>query len=252
MDLGLSGRRALVLGGSSGIGRATAALLVAEGARVCIAARDAARLAEAAAETGAEPLVCDARDPASVAALAARFDRCDVLVSAFGGSHRSAFEALSDDDWLANYELNLLGTVRVLRAFADLLAASSPSRVVLLGAASGRQPTEHQAVSNVHKAGLHALTKTLANEWAPRGVSVNCVAPGRAFTPLWQNRARAMSAAEGISEEAVLARAASDIPTRRFASAEEVARLVVFLASQAAAYVTGQTVLADGGLVRGV
>lgn len=253
MDLGLSGRRALVLGGSSGIGLAAAAMLVADGAEVTIAARDQAKLDKAAAETGARALRCDVADPAQVAALAAGYaDGLGLLISAFGGSHRSPFLKLTDADWLASYEFNLLGTIRALRAFHPALARDGAGRVVLLGAVSGRQPTADQAVSNVHKAGLHALTKTLSTEWAADGIGVNCVGPGRAFTPLWQRRAADRAAAEGRTIEAVKAEVAADIPMRRFGSAEEVARMVVFLASPAAAYVTGQTIMVDGGLMRAV
>ncbi len=268
MDLGLSGKTALVLGGSSGIGLASASLLASEGARVTIASRNPQRLAEAAkaiqAGTGrrVETISCDAGDAAQVRAL---FDRyatmpLHVLVSAFGGSFRSAFEGLSDAQWLANYELNLLGTVRCVRAalpalrraFDPARPSGAQARIVLLGAASARQPTEHQVASNVHKAGVLALTKALANELAPEGIAVNCVNPGRAFTPLWANRAKQMAAVEGIAEQAVVDRVSKDIPLRRFGTAEEVARMVVFLASEAASYVTGQSVLVDGGLARGV
>lgn len=268
MDLGFRGKAALVLGGSSGIGRASAAILLREGAQVTIASRSAEKLAEAAAAlrgstgTAPETVVCDAGNPAQVAALFARFERrpLHVLVSAFGGSFRSSFEALTDAQWLANYELNLLGTVRCVRAALPALRrAADPARpsgaqarVVLLGAASARQPTEHQVVSNVHKAGLLALTRTLANELAAEGIGVNCVCPGRAFTPLWANRAKQMAAVEGVPEQTVIDRVARDIPLRRFGTAEEVARVVAFLASEAASYMTGQSVLVDGGLARGV
>ena len=260
MDLGMRGRRALVIGGTSGIGFATAALLLREGAAVTVAGRDAGRLEAAAArlwdEAGGAPetAVCDQGDPASVAALAARFAEAPVhaLVLAAGGSRRSAFEDLSDEAWMENYDFNILGTVRALRALLPALRRAGDARVVLLGAVSARQPTAQQVVSNVHKAGVLALAKTLALELAPDGIAVNSVSPGRALTALWRARAAQMARDEGMTEAAVLARAAADIPVGRLGTAEEVAAMVAFLAAPVASYVTGQGVAVDGGLQRGV
>jgi 3-oxoacyl-[acyl-carrier protein] reductase len=256
MDLRIRDDLALVVGASDGIGLATAKALAEEGARVTIVSRDAVVLEKAAAGIGAAHHAADATDAAAVEALAqawdAAQDRLDILVVAVGGSHRSPFEKLTDEDWRRNWEFNILATVRVVRAFLPALRRSRGARVVLFGAASSRMPYPEQIVSNVHKAGHLALVKTLAAELVPEGIRVNAVLPGRTVTRLWRRRAEQMAKDEGTTPDAILARFAADIPIGRFGTAEEVADVAAFLASPRSGYVVGQSVAADGGIARGL
>ena len=256
MDLRIKDDLALVVGASDGIGLATAKALAEEGARVTIVSRDAAAVAQAAARIGAAHMAADATDAAAVDALARNWDaaheRLDILVVAVGGSHRSPFEALTDEDWRRNWEFNILSTVRVVRAFLPALRRGGGARVVLFGAASSRMPYPEQIVSNVHKAGHLALVKTLAAELIGEGIRVNAVLPGRTVTRLWRRRAAEMAQRDGTTEQEVLARFAEDIPLGRFGTAEEVADVAAFLASPRSAYVVGQSVAADGGIARGL
>jgi 3-oxoacyl-[acyl-carrier protein] reductase len=262
MDLGFGGRRVLVVGASAGIGFATAEALAAEGAEVVMASRDAAGIAAAAdriaAATGRRPATAVAditREGAAEALLAeaaARWGALDALVDAVGGSIRSGFEALSDADWIGNYTFNVLSAVRVVRAALPLLRKGQAPSVVLLGAAASRMPYPNQIVSNVHKAGLLGLTKTLAGEYAAEGIRVNCVAPGRTLTRLWTDRAHKLAAERGVAFDEVIAEFAHEIPLGRFGNPEEIAAMVVWLSSPRASYVTGQTVNVDGGIARGL
>ncbi len=262
MNLELHDDRILVVGASEGIGYATARALSREGAQVTLAARRPQAVAQAADRLARElgtsvgHETVDVTDAASVAALAARWQAgapaLDALVIATGGSHRAGFDDLDDAAWLANYELNVLGGVRVLRAFLPLLRQGRAPRVLFFGGAAAKMPYPHQVVSNVHKAGLLALTKTLAAELAPDGIRVNAICPGRTRTRLWLDRAQAMAVQEGISAEAVIERFSADILAGRFAQAEEIADVATFLLSPRAAYIVGQSINVDGGIARGL
>jgi 3-oxoacyl-[acyl-carrier protein] reductase len=262
MDLGIAGENALVVGASEGIGYECARGLLEEGADVRICSRNAAKLEAAAralhADTGRlvpwfAADVTVARDVEALSAwLGEAWPHLDILVTAVGGSRRALFEELDDAAWLANYEFNVLGAVRVIRAALPLMKAGEAARIVVLGAAGARMPYPHQVVSNVHKAGLIALVKTLGAEFQQYNIRVNSVSPGRTLTSLWATRAEELSRARGVTPAQVIREFSHEIPMGRFGRPDEIAAMVVFLASHKASYVNCQSILVDGGIARGL
>lgn len=257
MDLGLQGRVAIVGGGSKGIGRAVAALLAAEGARVVIAARGAEALDAAAREiraaTGADVLAvaCDMARDTDIDALVRRtvdaYGAIDVIVNNAGGPPPGRFEQHDDTAWQHAFATNLMSVVRLVRASLPYLKASGQARVINITSTAVKEPIDGLILSNSIRLGTTGLAKTLSRELGPDGITVNNVGPGLTMTARIRPVIEAQANAEGRAFEDVAADRARRIPVGRLASPEDIAGMVVFLASAQARHVTGQTILVDGG-----
>jgi 3-oxoacyl-[acyl-carrier protein] reductase len=258
VDLGLSGRRCVVTGASRGIGRAVAELLAAEGARLLLVGRDGEALAEAA-PAGAEAHVfaADVTAPDAgeriVAACVERLGGIDVLVNNAGTSSVKALDALTEDDWDAQWQLNVRGPERLMRAAAPRMAEQGGGRIVNVVSTSGKRPSLRNAAYSVTKAAQLSLSRAYADAWVRRGVIVNAVAPGLTASELWAGTGgladQEVAAGGAQDREAAMAQAAARVPLGRFAEPEEIASVIAFLCSERASDVVGAAWSVDGGAV---
>jgi 3-oxoacyl-[acyl-carrier protein] reductase len=267
MDLGLRGRTCVVTGASSGIGRATALQLCAEGANVILVARGEERLravteeaAHAAESAGgaAAALVLDvtAEDAGErmLATAAERFGSLDVLVNNAGAARWRDLDDVPDEDWRFQYELNVMAPLRAMRAAIPAMAARGWGRVVNVCSTAGKRPSAAMAEYSVAKAAELSLSRLFADRYAKSGVLVNAIAPGPVEAEMWMeeggllDQSRELSGA-GTREEA-LAEAGSKRPIGRLAQPEEIASAIVFLCSERASYVAGAAWSVDGGTVQ--
>jgi len=258
MDLGLHGKACIVTGATRGIGLATARMLVEEGARVLIVARDAEAGARVAAELGASAafLAADVTVAADagriVEACVERFGSIDVLVNNAGTSFVRALEELSDEDWQGQWELHVMGPMRLMRAAGPRMAAAGGGRIVNVCSSAGKRPSLTNPAYAVTKAAQLSLSRVFADRHAADGVLVNAVAPGAVMSPLWTapgGLADQAAQARGSSHDEALEAQAGKIPLGRLAEPEEVAAVIVFLCSERASTVTGAAWSADGGTV---
>jgi 3-oxoacyl-[acyl-carrier protein] reductase len=254
MDLGLAGRAAVVTGASAGIGLATSRLLAREGARVVLVGRDPERLARAAAEVGAgaRAVAADITEAGATERIAAEAEAVDVLVNNAGTSGVRPLEELTDDEWREQWELNVMGPMRLMRALAPGMAERGWGRIVNVASSSGKRPSQTNAAYSVAKAAQLSLSRTFADAYARRGVLVNAVTPGPLDTGLWLDpggMADQTAEARGVTRDEALAAARDRVPLGRFGTPEEVAAVIAFLCSQAAGNVTGAAWSVDGGAV---
>lgn len=244
MDLELRNRRALVMGASRGLGRAIAATLSTEGARVAICARAGARLTDTAAAIGATAFPCDLAQDGAGARLVqdvhAHFGGLDILVVNTGGPPAGTFETLDDAAWRAGFESLTMSAIQSIRAALPGMRSQKWGRIIVVTSVTAREPIPTLAISNIMRPGLHGLINTLSKEVAADGITLNAVMPGYVLTE------RIVEA--GFDQSTL----AAQIPARRLGQPDEVGALAAFLASERGAYINGQAIACDGGLQRSI
>jgi 3-oxoacyl-[acyl-carrier protein] reductase len=261
MDLGLRNRVALVAASSQGIGLATAEAFAAEGCRVAMCARNPQTLETAAekirkhgVEVFAETL--DVADSAAVsqfvAAVAREFGSVDICVTNAGGPPAKGFLSATLEDWQRALELNFLSTVYFAREVIPHMQRKHWGRIITITSITTKQPVADLVLSNAVRAAVVGLVKSLANEFGKDGILVNNVGPGFTATDRLKELARARSSASGKNEQELFDAWAAEAPLKRLGEPREVAESIVWLASERASYVTGQTILVDGGMYKGL
>jgi NAD(P)-dependent dehydrogenase (short-subunit alcohol dehydrogenase family) len=258
MDLGLTGRRAVVTGGSKGIGLAVATELAREGAAVSVCARNAEEVSTAAAqlrELGGtvHEQVVDVTDPEQVSgyveAAAGALGGIDVLVNNAGAAHPGTFSTLTDEDWHGDLDVKLFSQIRCTRAALPHLRNSSAPRVINVNAVYAKYPDHKFFATTVNRAACLNLTKALALEFGPEGILVNSVNIGFVVTPQWEN-IRSKRAPELSQDEFFAQWSAAEVPLGRFGDVSEVSGIVAFLAGDRASYITGASIDVAGGMGR--
>lgn len=261
MNLGLKDRTAIVVASSRGIGRATALALAAEGANVAMCARDEQELADAAAE------VADRAEASRVLAVPAdvtrledierlvnmtveRFGGVQILTASTGGPRPGDFLGIADDTWENVFRSVLLSAVRLSRAVFEHMREAGFGRIVFLTSTAAKQPLGDLVLSNATRPGLHGLAKTLATEYGPYGITVNCVCPGIVTGDRSEEIITYRSRQNGRDAGEILKEIEGEIPLGRRGLTHEIAAGIAFLVSEPASYITGATLSVDGGLTK--
>ena len=262
MDLGLKGKVAAVAAASKGLGKASAFELAREGCNVAICARDEATLRATARQiidaTGVRvvPVVADMTQATDIDQFikTAREELGDplILVTNAGGPPSGNFDEFDDAAWERAFTLTLMSTVRLIRAALPGMRRAGWGRIINITSVSVKQPLDNLLLSNGIRPGVIGLAKTLANQLASEGITINNVAPGSILTERQNEFAAHQAKRTGVAIEDVIADAGSRNPTGRIGQPEELAAVVAFLASNRASYVNGTTIAVDGGLVRGL
>src|SRR5213595_3477386 len=257
MDLDLKDRICLVTGSTVGIGLETARLLAAEGARVVVNGRDADRVDQARADVGAAlGVACDLSEPAAaeqlVAETAAALGPVECLVNNVGEAYQVGFEELTDEQWDAMWQLNVMSYVRCIRAVLPGMKEASAGVIVNVSSTAGKRPSTGMPNYSVTKAAVLSLSRLVADLYAKNGIRCNAVAPGPTATDAWLGDgglADQQSRSSGKPRDEVLRSVGAGRPLGRLAEPDEIAGVIAFLSSDRASYVTGAAWSADGGTV---
>lgn len=260
MDLGIRDRVALVCGGSSGLGLAIARGLLAEGVRVALNGRNPARLEQALTSLNAGDRAvafpADVSRPPEAATLAtevhARLGGPDILLCNAGGPPAGPFEAHDAEAWQQALDVSLLSVVHLARAAVPHMRASGWGRILCLTSVAARQPASALILSTTARAGVLGFAKSLSDEVAAQGITVNVLCPGYFGTDRLTSLAAARGGPQGRGAAEVLAEMGASVPIRRIGTPEELAAAALFLASEPARYITGAVLSVDGGLTRSI
>jgi 3-oxoacyl-[acyl-carrier protein] reductase len=261
MDLNLSGKTALVMASSQGLGFAIAERLVREGTNVMISGRDEEKLKRKAAELESIGLgnvafqKTDIMETGDIKRLVSKtievFGSLHLLINNAGGPPAGTFEDLTDEDWQKAFELNLLSYIRAIREALPYLKKQG-GKVLNIASSSIKEPIPGLILSNTFRTGIVGLSKTLASELAPQNILINTIAPGRIATDRVRHLDQFTADKQGVDVESVELTMKAQIPLKRYGTPDEFANVAVFLLSEANTYMTGSSFLVDGGMIKSI
>jgi meso-butanediol dehydrogenase / (S,S)-butanediol dehydrogenase / diacetyl reductase len=247
----LEDKVALITGGGSGIGAATARLFAREGAKIVVTGRRPELIAAVAADVGGVAVVGDTSDPAhvaeAVAAAVTTFGGIDVVVTCAGGGFEGSVGDIDDKRWRRTFDTNLNGPMMLTRAALPVMLGRGGGSIVLVASVNGMAAAPASAAYDVSKAGLMALARAIAVDYGARGIRANALCPGWVMTPMGDEAMDELGASKGVGRQEAYDLATADVPLRRAGSAEEMAACCLFLASDESSIVTGTSLVADGG-----